>query len=191
VIEVKGLLGIMKKVLSVVISVLFVASANVVGGRTLVLGQESPVAIVKPVVNESGWKIPGLEESQITSPRKMLQKGYGPSSVPLYVTVFRPTQQFITTIPLYRLKNDQSLIIVERKVVIDSIIKCDVDGRAFVYILQCTIILEEPGGRTGYSGQFGVHYSDRDGDGKFESFQEGPPFVTPDLQIPAWVLKNP
>jgi hypothetical protein len=96
--------GIVKKVLSVIVSVLIVAASNVVCGRTLVFGQESPIAIVKPVVNESGWKIPGLEESQITSSRKLLQKGYGPSSVPLYVTVFRPTQQFITTIPLYRLR---------------------------------------------------------------------------------------
>jgi len=65
-----------------------------------------------------------------------------------------------------------------------------VDGRTFMYILQCTIILEDPNGRTGYSGQFGVHYYDRDGDGKFESFEEGAPFVTADLRIPDWVLRK-
>ena len=43
---------------------------------------------------------------------------------------------------------------------------------------------ESPHGRTGYSGQFGVHYYDGDGDGKFESFEEGAPFVTSDLRIP-------
>ena len=73
-IEVKGLLGIMKKVLSVVVSVLFVASANVVGGRTLVLGQESPVAIVKPVVNESGWKYPDLKKVKLRALERCFRK---------------------------------------------------------------------------------------------------------------------
>jgi len=49
---------------------------------------------------------------------------------------------------------------MERKVLLDGIIKCDVDvdGRTFMYILQCTIIMEDPNGRTGYSGHFGAHY---------------------------------
>jgi hypothetical protein len=38
---------------------------------------------------------------------------------------------------------------------------------------------------------FGVHYYDADGDGKFETFEEGKPFVTPELYIPDWVLRNP
>jgi hypothetical protein len=49
---------------------------------------------------------------------------------------------------------------------------------------------EEANGRTGYSGTFGVHDNDRGGDSKFESFEEGKPFVTPNLWIPDWVLKN-
>lgn len=183
--------GIMKRVLSVIAIILMVANVNVGGGNTsLVFAQDNPIKIIKPAVKESGWKIPGLEESQITDPRKLLPKGYGPASVPLQVTVLKPTREFITTIPLYRLKDGETLIVVERKVVIDSIIKCDVNNRVFVYILQCTIILEEPGGRTGYSGMFGVHYYDRDGDGKFESFEEGAPFVTPDLQVPDWAFKK-
>ena len=157
-------------------------------GMCRVFAQEKQLTVIKAVVKESGWTIPGLDESQITDPRKLLQAGYGPRSAPLYVTVLRPKEKFITTIPVYRLKDGQTVIIGERKVVVDIIIKCDVNSRVFAYILQCTIILEEPNGRTGYSGSFGVHYSDRDGDGKFESLEEGAPFVTPDLRIPDWVL---
>jgi hypothetical protein len=152
--------------------------------------QEQQVKVIKPVVKESGWTIPGLNKSKISSPRKLLQAGYGPPATPLYITVLRPKEKFITTIPIYRLKDGQTVIIRERKVVVDVIIKCDVNNRVFAYILQCTIILEEPNGRTGYSGVFGVHYSDRDGDGKFESMEEAAPFVTADLRIPDWVLQG-
>lgn len=177
---------------AIAVLLLMVTAVTIENGNScLAFAQDNPIKIVKPAVNESGWKIPGLKESEITSARKRLAKGYGPASVPLYLTVFRPKRKFITTIPIYRLKNGQTLIVAERKVLIDGIIKCDVNGREFMYILHCTIILEEPNGRTGYSGVFGVQYSDRDGDGKFESFEEGAPFVTPDLRIPDWVMKNP
>jgi hypothetical protein len=152
-----------------------------------VFAQEQQVYAIKPVVKENGWTIPGLNKSKITSPRKLLQAGYGPPT-PLYITVLRPKEKFTTLIPVYRLKDGQTVIIGKRKVVVDVIIKCDVNNRVFAYILQCTIILEEPNGRIGYSGIFGVHYSDRDGDGKFESMEEAAPFVTADLRIPDWVL---
>ena len=142
-----------------------------VGYSALGFAQDDRVKLMQPVVKESGWTIPGLPESRMTDPRKRLPKGYGPAAVPFYVTVFKPAGKFITTIQRYILKDDQTLTVAERKVVIDSIIKCEVDGRVFMYILHCTIILEEPNGRTGYSGVFGIQYSDRDGDGKFESFR--------------------
>lgn len=168
---------------------LMVTALSIVGGNSsLAFSQENSLKVIQSAVNESGWRIPGLLQSQITGTRKRLAKGNGPASVPVYVTVYKPNQKFITTIPIYRLKDGQTLLVLERKVLIDGIIKGDVDRRTFVYILQCTIILEDPNGRTGYSGQFGVHYYDRDGDGKFESFEEGAPFVTADLHIPDWVL---
>lgn len=182
----------MKPVLYTISILLTITVVNKGGGHgPLVLAQENSIKLLKPVVKESGWKIPGLEESQITDRRKQLPKGYGPAAVPISITVYKPKRKFVTTITRYGLKDGQTLIVRERKVLIDGIIKCDLDGRTFMYILQCTIILEEPNGRTGYSGQFGVQYYDGDGDGKFESLEEGAPFVTPDLRIPDWVLKNP
>ena len=178
----------MKRLVCAIAAVLMVGNHFGSGVMCRVFAQEKHLNVAKPVIKESGWTIPGLDESQITTPRKLLQAGYGPSSAPVSVTVLRPKEKFITTIPIYRLKDGQTVIIGERKVQVDVIIKCDVNSRVFAYILQCTIILEEPGGRTGYSGTFGVHYSDRDGDGKFESQEEGAPFVTADLQIPDWVL---
>ena len=179
----------MKRLVYAIVALVLVAGQNGSGRECLVFAQEKHLTVAKPVVKESGWTVPGLDESQITTPRKLLQPGYGPSSAPVYVTVLRPEEKFTTTIPIYRLKDGQTVIIGERKVEVDIIIKCDVNSRVFAYILQCTIILEEPNGRTGYSGIFGVHYSDRDGDGKFESLEEGAPFVTADLQIPDWVLQ--
>ena len=182
----------MKKVFLIVMLLLVVTLVNSESAKSgLTFAQDSPIKIIKPVVMESGWNIPGLDHSQITDTRKLVPQGFGPTAVRLHITGYTPRKKFITTIPRYRLKDDQTLIITERKVQIDGIIKCDVDGREFLYILHCTTILEEPNGRTGYSGVFGVQYSDRDGDGKFESFAEGAPFVTPDLWIPDWVTKNP
>jgi len=67
----------------------------------------------------------------------------------------------------WRLTRDgRTLIVTERRVVVDLIIKCDLNNQAFVYIVQCTILLSEPNGRQGFSGVFGVHYYDWDGDGK-------------------------
>jgi hypothetical protein len=180
----------MKRVLCTISTLLMVV--NIPSGHShLALAQETSIKRILPVVNESGWKIPGLEESEITDKRMQLPRAYGRTAVPIWVTVYKPKRKFITTITRYSLKDNQTLIVAERKVLINAIIKCDLDGRTFMYILQCIIILEEPNGRTGYSGMFGVQYYDNDGDGKFESFAEGAPFVTHDLWIPDWVLKNP
>ncbi len=179
----------MKELVCAIAALLMVSSHSGSGLLCRVSAQEKHLSVAQPGVKKGGWTIPGLEESQISTPRKLLPAGYGPTSSPVYVTVLRPKEKFITTIPLYRLKDGQTVIIGERKVVVDIIMKCDVNNRVFAYILQCTTILEEPNGRTGYSGMFGVHYTDRDGDGKFESMEEGAPFVTSDLQIPDWVLQ--
>lgn len=180
----------MKQVLCAIAVLLMITAINIESGNSSVaLAQDNPIKLIKPVVKETGWKIPGLEVSVIIGARKRPPKGYGPASVPLYLTVYKPRRKFVTTITRYGLKDGQTLIVTERKVLIDGIIKCDLDGRVFMYILQCTIILEEPNGRTGFSGQFGVHYYDGDGDGKFESFEEGAPFVMADLQIPDWVKR--
>ena len=179
----------MKRILLVIAILMLGPEAG--AGHELLFAQNNDRKVSKPIVKESGWKIPALEESRVTDARKLLPKGYGPASAPLHVTVLKPRREFITTIERYGLKDGQALVIAERRVAIDSIIKVDASGRVFMYILHCTIVLEEPDGRTGYSGVFGIQYSDRDGDGKFESFEEGPPFVTSDLRIPDWVLKNP
>src|SRR5829696_10409930 len=179
----------MKELVCAIAALLMVGSHSGYGLLCRVSAQEKHLSVAKPVVKEGGWTIPGLEESQISTPRKLLPAGYGPSSAPVYVTVLRPKEKFITTVPLYRVKDGQTVLIGERKVMVDIIMKCDVNDRVFAYILQCTTILEEPNGRTGYSGMFGVHYTDRDGDGEFESMEEGAPFLTSDLQIPDWVLQ--
>jgi hypothetical protein len=154
--------------------------------------QDNRLMPVKRVIEESGWKIPGLEQSLVTDPRKLLPSGYGVSSVPLHITVLKPKREYITTISLYGFKdNGETIVVKQRQAVVRSIIKCDVNNRVFVYILHCVIVQDDPvAQRGGYGGVFGVHYYDNDGDGKFESYEDGSPFVTSELRIPDWVLKN-
>jgi hypothetical protein len=103
----------MKRVLYAIASLLMAMSVNAICNTSLVFTEDNRINVIKPVVNESGWKIPGLEESQVADPRKLLPRTYGTASVPLHVTVLKPPREFITTIPLYRLKDGQALIVAE------------------------------------------------------------------------------
>ena len=142
---------------------------------------------IKSVLKETGWEIPGLSLSRITTARKLLPAGYGPNA-PLNVTILRPRREVISTISLFGLKPDgTTLVMGQRKGAVQIIIKCDIDGRVFAYIVQFMALVKESNGRVGYSGIYGAQYFDNDGDGVFESYESGPPFVARDLRIPTWV----
>jgi len=145
--------------------------------------------MIKSVINDDGWKIPGLAQSRVTDSRKLIPKGYGVSGVPLHITVFKPRREFITTIFLYGLKEDEKILVMgQRRGAVESIIKCDIDNKVFVYIVQFVSVHYDPQtGRGGYGGIYGAQYFDNDGDGIFESYEPGAPFVTPSLRIPEWV----
>ena len=110
----------------------------------------SPLAI-SSVIKSSGWVIPGLLESHITGPRRLLPPSYGVRGVPLYVTVLKTADEVRTTLSLYGLKEDgKTLLVTERTAAVDSILQYDIDNRVFLYIVQFVIILHEPNGREGY-----------------------------------------
>jgi hypothetical protein len=148
------------------------------------------LAPIKSIVSETGWEIPGLSLSRITTPRKPLPAGYGPN-VPVNVTILKPRREVLTTISLFGLKPDgATLVMGQRRGAVQIIIKCDIDGRVFAYIVQFMALVQESNGRVGYSGIYGAQYFDNDGDGIFESYEPGPPLVTKDLRIPTWVVSS-
>jgi len=148
--------------------------------------------MVKSIVKEDGWKIPGLSQSRVTDPRRLLPQQYGVTRVPLNLTVLKPRREFIDTISLYGLKDDgQTLVMGERRGAVRGIIKCDIEHRVFAYIVQFVAVLyDQQTGRGGYGGIYGAQYFDNDGDVIFESYEPGAPFVTPNLRIPKWALKE-
>jgi hypothetical protein len=149
--------------------------------------EDRKTSMIRSIVRDSGWEIPGLSPSRITDPRKPLPAGYGVPGVGLNITVLKPTRQFVTTISLFGLKPDgTTLVMGERRGAVKSIIKCDIDNRVFVYIVQFVALVHGANGRIGYGGIYGAQYFDHDGDGIFESYEPGAPFVTPELRIPDW-----
>lgn len=155
--------------------------------------QEPPrkISSIRAVVKQSGWVIPGLSTSRITTDRRLLREGYGVPKVPMHVTILRPQREVLATIPLFGIEpGGTTLVVGERRGVVQIIIKCDINHRVFAYIVQFVAIIRESNGRVGYSGIYGAQYFDNDADGIFESYEAGAPFVTKNLPIPGWVRSD-
>jgi hypothetical protein len=145
---------------------------------------------IKRVVKEQGWEIIGLKQSSVVEPRHIFE-GYGEKPAQIYATAFRPNQEVVTEVPLYRLlEGGEVLAIKEQSISIRSIVRYDVHEKVFCYFVRGVgAFYDKKSGYGGYGGEYGFLYYDNDGDGKFENFEIGghiPPFVP---QVPEWVLK--
>jgi hypothetical protein len=119
---------------------------------------------IRSIEKESGWQIPGLAQSRILDRRKLVPKGYGVSGVPLHITVFKPRREVRATISLFGLKQDgQTLVMGQRTGAVQSIIKCDIDNRVFVYLVSFYALVAD---------------------------QPGDPVVSPELRIPDWARQT-
>jgi len=140
---------------------------------------------------EGGWEIPGLGQSKLVYPRKLVEF-YSEKPVHLYLTGFKPEQEVIVSVPLYyRLReNDAALVIRQEQASIISIVKYELNKKDFCYEVQVYLVsYNKETGVKGYGGQLGLRYYDEDGDGKFESYDMGsgnPPFIP---KIPEWVQR--
>jgi hypothetical protein len=175
----------MRKILTTLIAILFTGS---------IYAQEpSPkpaLSMIRSIEKKSGWLIPGLSQSRMVDRRKLLPKGYGVRGVPLHITVFKPWREVRATISLFGLKEDgKTLVMGERRGAVQSIIKCDIENRVFVYIVSFYALVADASGHVGYSGIYGAQYFDNDGDGIFESYEPGAPVVSPELRIPEWARR--
>ena len=121
------------------------------------LSTKPALPMIRSIEKESGWQIPGLAQSRILDRRKLLPKGYGVSGVPLRITVFKPRREVRATISLFGLKNDgKTLVMGERRGAVQSIIKCDIENRVFVYIVSFYALVADASGHLGYSGIYGA-----------------------------------
>lgn len=182
----------MRKNVKLVISLSLAAVLVSVGNAVCAVAQDRQSVAPKRVVMPQGWKIPGLAESQARRPRHPLPAGYGVQGVPLQITLLRPKREVRDTVLLYGVKDDGETVVVgQRRVAVRAIIKCDVNEKVFLYIVQFGNLGFDPVSRAvSQSGIFGLLYYDDDGDGIFESRESGPLVVTRDLRIPDWVLKK-
>ncbi len=146
---------------------------------------------IRRVVKEQGWEIIGLRQSRVVEPRHIFE-GYGEKPAPIYATAFKPNQGFVAEVPLYYrlLEGGEVLAITEQSISIRSIVRYDVHEKIFCYFVRgVAAFYDKKSGHGGYGGEYGLLYYDNDGDGKFESFEQGghiPPFIP---QVPKWVLK--
>jgi hypothetical protein len=110
----------------------------------------------------------------------------------VYITDFQPKREVVRLLPFYSLKDDgRTLFLNQKRIAIRSILKCDVDGRVFAYAVQGVGASYDPRTRRGgYGGQYGFYYYDNDGDGKFESYEQGGLGVGPDFRVPEWALRK-
>ncbi|HZI87695.1 MAG TPA: hypothetical protein VFD48_12740 [Pyrinomonadaceae bacterium] len=174
----------MKLLPAVVIFLFLTVSAN---SQTVPAAISDPSNIAK-VIKERGWDIPGLQQSQVLS-RRIVPKGSLRGGA-VHVTRFRPKSEFIVSIPIFSLSDDQKTLFMEqRHGEVNLIFKCEVNNRVFAYVVQLVeVFYDSKNRRSGYGEIYGAHYYDNDGDGRFESYEPGEGYVK-DLRVPNWVSK--
>jgi tetratricopeptide (TPR) repeat protein len=144
-----------------------------------------PVRLVK----EGGWEIPGLAQSRPIRPREIVKTRdrtverhwtlYEPGVETLLERPFEPTAKQKT--PGLKTEGLQVIMIEEH----------DIEGRKYCYVVRTQeIFRDEATNARKYPTSFeDFLYFDEDGDGKFETLEEGLG-VRSRPRIPEWVLKG-
>src|SRR5262245_55563779 len=66
---------------------------------TFAANQSAIQAKLKRIIMEGGWEIPGLDQSKILYPRKLVEFYSEPKPVHLYITVFKPDKEVVASVP--------------------------------------------------------------------------------------------
>jgi hypothetical protein len=141
---------------------------------------------IKRIINEQGWKIPGLAQSQIVAPRGLVFI-QDEKSLDVYSTWYKPKREVTTEIPSYWLTDDGEVLKTRTQTVaIQEIMRYDIEGRIFSYMVVGTAkFYDQKTGHGGYGGQFTLYYYDDDGDGRIETYEPGGIPYKP--RLPKWV----
>jgi hypothetical protein len=141
--------------------------------------QPTPTAVpLKRLIKPSGWKIPGLGAAVEFIPPKLLPSTSN-GSAQVYASSLSPQPNPASPVTLRSYLSDEELKelgITAKKLHVITIVKFDLDGSPFCYVVKY---------RSTYTME-GLHYYDEDGDKSFELVETGTVFPDFIPRIPSW-----
>ena len=143
------------------------------------------------LVNNAGWEIPGLAQSRMLRPPELLKTR--DRSIQLYVTYYEPeVAAFIKRpFPSRRKPKPEESVWVSEGLKVRLIEEQVINGHTFCYKLDVEEMFHDQVTElpkyTNYSET--LLYYDEDGDGKFETLEEGLDYFAR-LRIPKWVMEK-
>ena len=144
-----------------------------------------PIRLVK----EGGWEIPGLAQSRPIRPRETLKTR--DRTVERHWTLYEPGAEIFMERPFELTAKQKAPGLKTEGLKISSIEEHDIEGRRYCYVVRTQEILrDEATNARKYPATFeDFLYYDEDGDGKFETLEEGLSVMSRP-RIPEWVLKG-
>jgi hypothetical protein len=145
---------------------------------------------VNSVIKYGGWEVPGLVQSRIVTPRTLM-RSKTQEAIPVYVAVLEPEEEAVVDTNLYKLLDGKTIYIVPMKFSITRISQYDVDGRIFCYTVFVVRVFADPESKSqAYGGQSSLTYYDDDGDGRFETLEQGNIRQLNNPRIPKWAQQK-
>jgi hypothetical protein len=116
------------------------------------------------MVNEDGWEVPGIKNSEVIRPRELARWASEKAKVKVFVTGLEPEGTVIIDSASYFGEGYKGPASTLKRLSVFDVNRFDVGGRAYCYVLT---VHPEGGGPLHH-----LIYLDADGDGKFEIVQE-------------------
>ena len=140
-------------------------------------------------VKEGGWEIPGLAQSRPIRPREIFKTR--DRTVERHRTLYEPGVETFMERPFETAAKEKAPGLKTEGLQIIMIEEHDIEGRKYCYVVHTQEILrDETTNARKYATSFeDFLYYDEDGDGTFETLEEGVG-VTSRPRIPEWVLKG-
>lgn len=144
-----------------------------------------PVRLVK----EGGWEIPGLAQSRPIRPREVVKTR--DRTVERHWTLYEPEVETFLERPFEPAAKQKTPGLKTEGLKIIMIEEHDIEGRKYCYVVRTQEILrDEATNARKYPTSFeDFLYYDEDGDGKFETLEEGLSIMSRP-RIPEWVTKG-
>jgi hypothetical protein len=142
------------------------------------------------LVRDEGWEIPGLAQARMLRPPELQRTR--DRSIQLYYTYYEPESEMLIKrpFPSRRKPKPEQAQWTSQGLKVSLIEERVINGRKFCYRLTVYEIFHDNGGLPRYSDNLEtLLYYDEDGDGKFETLEEGLDYFARG-HIPKWVLEK-
>jgi hypothetical protein len=141
------------------------------------------------LVKEGGWDIPGFAQSRPIRPREIVKTR--DRTVERHWTLYKPGVETFMERPFEPTTRQKAPVLKAEGLKIVMIEEHDVEGHKYCYVVRTQEILRDEATNTRkYPTSFeDFLYYDEDGDGKFETLEEGPGVMSRP-RIPEWVMKK-